>query len=239
MYIFIEHFYNKRKDNYQFVMQKNILTTIYKTLYTAYGSQSWWPGDSTFEIIVGAILTQNTNWNNVEKAIKNLKDNNCLTLEAINEQSKTELADLIKPAGYFNIKADRLQNLTKWLAQNARGDLDDFKSWSLSELREQLLGIKGIGPETADSILLYAFDQPTFVIDTYTYRILTRHGLIEPEADYHELQEYCISQLEPDIQLYNEFHALIVQVGKNHCKPKAKCQGCPLEHMPHQLEETF
>ena len=219
------------------VMIKNNINTIYKTLYKIYGPQAWWPGDSTFEIMVGAVLTQNTNWTNVEKAIVNLKKADLLSVEAINQIASEQLAEIIRPAGYYNIKAQRLKNLTFWLAQNYDGDLENLKQLSLYSLRERLLSIKGIGKETADSILLYALEKPSFVVDTYTYRILTRHQLIEPEADYDELREYCMSCIDEDLQLYNEFHALIVQVGKNHCKPKAKCQGCPLEHLPHHIEE--
>ncbi len=220
-------------------MSTNNLNTIYKRLYDCYGPQSWWPGDSTFEIMVGAILTQNTNWSNVEKAIANLKKAEKLSIDSINELSDQELAELIRPAGYFNIKASRLKNLTRWLAQNCDGDLDSLKNYPLCDMREKLLAIKGIGRETADSILLYALDMPTFVVDTYTYRILTRHMLIEPEADYEQLRDYCMSNIDSDLQTYNELHALIVQAGKNHCKPKAKCLGCPLECLPHQTEELF
>ncbi len=220
-------------------MSNNNLNLLYETLYNHYGPQYWWPGDTTFEIMVGAILTQNTNWTNVEKAIKNLIDADALSLEVINKMEHDRLAELIRPAGYFNVKTKRLKAFTEWLAQNAGEDLESLKSYSLSSLREQLLAVKGIGKETADSILLYALGMPTFVVDTYTYRVFTRHQLIEPEADYDELRDFCMWNLEEDIQLYNEFHALLVMVGKNHCKPKPKCQGCPLEHLPHEIEMDF
>ncbi len=218
-------------------MTTNNLKSIYETLYNHYGPQHWWPGNSTFEIMVGAVLTQNTNWTNVEKAINNLKNANMLSLDAfINAENET-IAELIRPAGYFNVKTKRLKNLCIWLAQMCDGDLDSLKDLPLYSIREQLLEVKGIGRETADSILLYALDMPTFVVDTYTYRILTRHMMIEPEADYDELRSYFMSSIDNNLQLFNEFHALIVQIGKNHCKPKAKCQGCPLQNLPHQLEE--
>ena len=220
-------------------MSNNSITQLYQTLYDAYGPQNWWPGDSTFEIMVGAVLTQNTNWTNVEKAIVNLKNAGVLSLEAINQLGNEQLAELIRPAGYFNVKTKRLKALTEWLAQMIGDDLEELKSFSLSSLREQLLAVKGIGKETADSILLYSLDMPTFVVDTYTYRVFTRHQLIEPEAGYDELRDYCMWNLDEDIQLYNEFHALLVTVGKNHCKPKPKCQGCPLEKLPHQTEMDF
>ena len=220
-------------------MSKNNINQIYKTLYDNYGPQNWWPGDTTFEIMVGAILTQNTNWGNVEKAIANLINAGALSLDAINGMAHEELAELIRPAGYFNVKTKRLKAFTEWLAQTAGDDLESLKSFSMSSLREQLLSVKGIGKETADSILLYALDMPTFVVDTYTYRVFTRHQLIESEADYDELRDYCMWNLEEDIQLYNEFHALLVMVGKNHCKPKPKCEGCPLQKFPHETEPNF
>ena len=220
-------------------MSKNNINAFYETLYDHYGPQHWWPGDSTFEIMVGAILTQNTNWTNVEKAIMNLTNAGALSIEAINGMEHDILAELIRPAGYFNVKTKRLKAFTKWLAQTAGDNLETLKSFSLSSLREQLLTVKGIGKETADSILLYALDMPTFVVDTYTYRIFTRHQIIEPEADYDQLQDYCMWNLKENIQIYNEFHALLVMVGKKHCKPKPKCQGCPLEKFPHETEMDF
>ena len=213
------------------------LIKIYDLLYSRYGRQYWWPGETPFEIIVGAILTQNTAWINVEKAIVNLKQRQFLAPEHLHRLSQEELAELIKPAGYFRVKAKRLKNFTNWLFEQYQGNLDLIKDINTYSLREQLLGISGIGPETADSILLYAFERPVFVIDTYTARITVRHGLIEQaDADYQQLQDLFTRNLPQDTQLYNEFHALLVRIGKEFCKPKAKCENCPLNVLPHQIE---
>lgn len=203
------------------------------------GGQGWWPGESAFEVMVGAILTQNTNWGNVEKAINNLKGAGCLTPAGLHGLSCEELAPLIKPAGYFNIKARRLMNFLDWLFESHDGDIESLEHMGTDTLREELLSVKGIGPETADSILLYALDRDIFVVDTYTARIAVRHGLIEPDADYHELQEFFQSNLPDDIKLFNEFHALIVQAGKNFCRPKPKCDQCPLNGLPHNIEPEY
>ncbi|MBN2138091.1 MAG: endonuclease III domain-containing protein [Sedimentisphaerales bacterium] len=212
------------------------LTQIYEILYDSFGPQHWWPGDTQFEIIVGAILTQNTSWANVEKAIANLKAAGCLTVHAMNNLDQAELAELIRPAGYFNIKAKRLKSFLAWLFDNCAGRLEDLEAMDTHRLRAELLGIKGIGPETADSILLYAFDRPVFVVDAYTARIAVRHGLIEPDAGYEQLQDLFQSNLIEDFRLFNEYHALIVRLGKDFCKPKPKCSDCPLRHLPHTIE---
>ncbi|MGD9126868.1 MAG: endonuclease III domain-containing protein [Planctomycetia bacterium] len=204
------------------------LQTLYDTLLAAYGPQDWWPGESPFEVMIGAVLTQNTNWKNVEKAIENLRREELLDPLSLYEVDAETLAELIRPAGYFNIKAKRLRNLLKYIVEQHDGDLDAMFACSVSTLREELLSINGIGPETADSILLYAGNLPTFVIDAYTYRVMTRHGWIEPEIDYHGLQDHFLSGLPDDVAIYNEFHALFVQVGKNHCRKTPKCDGCPL-----------
>lgn len=218
------------------MVNTNKLMQFYRSLAEHYGPQHWWPGDSPFEIAVGAILTQNTNWKNVEKAIANLKKAGMLDPQKINSLTQPQLAELIKPAGYFNIKAKRLKNFIHWLCQQYQADMTLLQRLSTESLRQELLAINGIGPETADSIVLYALEKPTFVVDTYTYRILLRHMCIEPEAQYPELKEYCQSQLPDDTKIYNELHALIVRVGKEHCKPKPKCQNCPLNNFPHCTE---
>jgi endonuclease-3 related protein len=209
---------------------------IYERLFARYGPQGWWPGDGCFEIAVGAILTQNTNWTNVEKAIGNLKRAGCLSAEKLYSLPIEQLAELIRPAGYFNLKAQRLGNFLQWLFDKHDGDIESLAELAPSVLREQLLGIKGIGPETADSICLYAFDKPVFVVDAYTGRIFGRHGFLDEGCGYQQIQELFESDLGKDAQLYNEYHALIVQLGKEHCKKKPKCRGCPLEDLPHQLE---
>jgi endonuclease-3 related protein len=215
------------------------LTEIYRLLYDAFGPQHWWPGETRFEIITGAILTQNTNWTNVEKAITNLKSADCLTPEKLHHLDPAQLAELIRPAGYYNIKAKRLKNFIDWLFDNYDGELTNLESIDTDQLRAELLAIKGVGRETADSILLYAFDRPVFVVDAYTARIVCRHGLIAHDADYEQLRGLFESSLPADTQLYNEYHALLVRVGKEFCKPKAKCLDCPLEKLPHTLDTEY
>ncbi len=212
------------------------LTEIYKLLFDRFGPQHWWPGETQFEIITGAILTQNTNWANVEKAIANLKSADLLTPEKLYHLDVSKLAELIRSAGYYNIKAKRLKNFINWLFQNYDGQLINLENLNTDQLRTELLAVKGIGRETADSILLYAFDREIFVIDAYTARVAVRHGLIEPQADYEQLRELFQSNLPRDSQLFNEYHALFVKVGKEFCKPKARCPGCPLEKLPHTLD---
>ncbi len=205
---------------------------IYGLLYDRYGPQHWWPGDSRIEIIVGAILTQNTNWGNVEKAIANLKSAGCLTVQRLGEVDIATLSELIRPAGYYNIKARRLKNFMEWLNHQSRaGSLDAVEGTVTELLREQLLTVKGIGPETADSILLYAFERYVFVVDTYTCRVLGRHGLLDHDNDYEQIRDIFESNLRRDVGLFNEYHALLVRLGKEHCRPKAKCRDCPLESL--------
>ncbi|MCI0498119.1 MAG: endonuclease III domain-containing protein [Planctomycetales bacterium] len=217
-------------------MGRPSLVDIYNRLYDRYGPQHWWPGETPFEIIVGAILTQNTAWSNVEKAIGNLNKADRLTPEKLHRLSVEQLAGYIRPAGYFNIKADRLKHFLDWLFEKHGGSLEHLKALSPLTLREQLLAIKGIGPETADSICLYAFSKPIFVVDAYTARIFGRHGMVEPGSGYEQVQDLFHGGLDKDIALYNEYHALIVRAGKEHCKPKPRCSGCPLEDLPHQIE---
>jgi len=215
------------------------LNEIYQLLFERFGPQHWWPGDTQFEIIIGAILTQNTNWTNVEKAIDNLKAADCLSPEKLYQLDISRLAELIRPAGYFNIKAKRLKSFLNWLFENYDGRLSNLESLDTDRLRVELLTIKGVGCETADSILLYAFDRPIFVVDAYTARVAVRHSLIEPGADYEQLRELFQSNLPEDVQLFNEYHALLVKVGKEFCRPKARCPGCPLERLPHTVEIEY
>lgn len=209
---------------------------IYEHLFNAFGPQHWWPGETRFEIIVGAILTQNTSWANVAKAIANLKGAGCLEPERLHALDAAELEPLIRPAGYFRLKAKRLRNFTQWLSDDYGGSLDALDDVETRRLREELLGISGVGPETADSILLYALDRPVFVVDTYTARVAVRHQLIELDVDYEQLQYLFESSFEPDVPFFNEFHALLVHVGKDYCKPKPKCAACPLNALPHTVE---
>jgi endonuclease-3 related protein len=221
------------------IMSYEDLTEIYKLLCDAFGPQHWWPGETQFEIIAGAILTQNTNWTNVEKAISNLKSADLLDPGKINQLDASQLAELIRPAGYFNIKAKRLKNFLDWLFENYDGELSNLESIDTERLRTELLSIKGVGLETADSILLYAFDRPIFVVDAYTARIVCRHELIGPDADYEQLRELFESNLPQDVRLFNEYHALLVRIGKEFCRPKARCAKCPLEKLPHTLDIEY
>lgn len=212
-------------------MPSNLLQ-VYERLLGAFGPQHWWPGESPFEIMVGAVLVQNTAWRNVERAIDNLREAAVMDPRALYALPPEELAELIRPAGYYQVKAKRLRNLLKFVVEEFDGSLDAMFRTNLAALREQLLSIHGIGPETADAILLYALGLPTFVVDTYTHRILARHGWIGYDADYHEIKDHCESALPADAQLYNEYHALLVRVGKDYCKRTApKCESCPLVEM--------
>jgi endonuclease-3 related protein len=215
------------------------LTEIYQLLFDHFGPQNWWPGETQFEIITGAILTQNTNWANVEKAIANLKSAHLLNPEKLYHLNVSQLAELIRPAGYYNIKAKRLKSFVIWLFQNYDGQLENLKKLDTDKLRAELLAIKGIGCETADSILLYAFGRPIFVVDAYTTRVAIRHRLIEPDADYEQLRELFQSNLPQDSQLFNEYHALLVRLGKEFCRPNAQCRRCPLEKLPHSLDIEY
>ncbi|MDD5064013.1 MAG: endonuclease III domain-containing protein [Phycisphaerae bacterium] len=215
------------------------LTEIYQLLLDRFGPQRWWPGETAFEIITGAILTQNTNWANVEKAIANLKSANLLTAEKLYHLDVSKLAELIRPAGYYNIKAKRLKNFLTWLFQNYDGRLENLENLDTGRLRAELLAVKGIGPETADSILLYAFGRLSFVVDAYTARVAVRHGLIEPDADYEQLRDLFQSNLPQEPQLFNEYHALLVRIGKEFCRPSAKCPRCPLEKLSHNPGDEY
>lgn len=204
------------------------LKEMFDLMLIHFGHQYWWPAETELEMMVGAVLTQNTNWKNVEKAIENLKRQRLLSINALNSLSITELAKLIRPAGYFNVKARRLKNLINFILDRYDGDLSLLLKDSTDSLREGLLSVKGVGPETADSILLYAAHRPAFVIDTYTHRILNRHGIIGQDATYYELQQLFMDHLPENPAFFNEFHALIVQTGKKYCRRNPLCNQCPL-----------
>jgi len=206
-----------------------ILADIYRRLHDAYGPQHWWPADSALEVIVGAILTQNTTWHAVEKAIARIKGRRLLSITALHQTPIDKLAHLIRPAGYFRLKARRLKNLIDLLVGDYSGDLERMGGLPARELRDKLLAVNGIGPETADCILLYAFGRPVFVVDAYTLRVMSRHRLVPPKARYGELQGLFMRHLPPDAAVFNEYHALLVQVGKRHCRRTPSCPGCPLE----------
>ena len=205
------------------------LLKIYQKMFEALGPRQWWPGETPFEVVIGAILTQNTNWSNVEKAIKNLKTAGKLSPEGIYGLSITELAKLIKPSGFFNVKAKRVKAFINWLFSKYEGNLSKMFAQDLQALRGELLSVKGIGPETADSILLYAGNMPTFVVDAYTHRIFSRHELIPEESTYDEMKSFFEENLPEDVQLFNEYHALLVNIGKTFCKTKKVCEPCPLK----------
>lgn len=210
-----------------------LLYELYERLYEAHGPQGWWPGDTPFEVAVGAILTQNTNWNNVARAITALKEEERLTPQALNDLPEAELARLIRPAGYYNIKARRLKNFLDFLAHYGNS-MEVMAGDTLENLRPALLTVKGIGPETADSILLYALAKPTFVVDAYTFRALSRHGFISEAYAYEELQQLFMEHLPTEVPLFQEYHALLVRLGKAWCRPKPQCEACPVQGWPEE-----
>ncbi len=202
---------------------------IYQLLFDHYGPQNWWPGETALEMIVGAVLTQNTNWENVKKAIENLKNAGVLSLDVLDSLPPEDLAYYIRPSGYYNLKAKRLKNLLRMIIERYDGKLEGLLADELEEGRRKLLSVSGVGPETADSILLYACNQPIFVVDAYTHRIFSRHNLIDEETDYHSIQETFMAAIPAEVQLFNEYHALIVKLGKEFCKKtNPRCEACPL-----------
>ncbi|MFH1406788.1 MAG: endonuclease III domain-containing protein [Candidatus Omnitrophota bacterium] len=208
---------------------KKILEQIYGRLSKRFGPQHWWPAGTPFEVIIGAILTQNTAWANVEKAIANLKKENALSAKKLYEMNIKRLAKLIKPSGFYNLKAKRLKHFLNFLFAEYNGNLKKMFSQKPKELREQLLLVKGVGPETADSILLYAAKKPVFVVDAYTKRILSRHKLIKQDAAYNDMQRLFMENLPANVRIYNEYHALLVRLGKELCRrTKPRCNKCPL-----------
>jgi len=213
------------------------LRKFYRALFKQFGPQHWWPGETPFEIVIGAILTQNTAWTNVEKAIHNLKRAGALSVEGMEALPEKRLAALIRPSGYYNQKAKKLKAFLRRLREHHGGSLDRMFRLPTEQLRQELLEIHGIGEETADSILLYGGAHPIFVVDAYTRRILLRHGLVAPGASYHDIQQIFHASVVSNAPVYNEFHALLVEAGKRHCwKARPQCAGCPLERFPHSVE---
>ena len=204
------------------------LDYTYQILDDHFGNLHWWPGDSPLEVIVGAILTQNTAWKNVETAIAALRRHALLSVTALMDIPERELAGMIRPSGYYNVKSRRLKAFLAFLRDEFRGSLDVMFSEDVPMLRQKLLGIKGIGAETADSILLYAGGKPVFVVDAYTRRILSRHGIVATRSSYGEIQRLFMDRLPADAALFNQYHALIVYTGKNYCRKQPRCQECPL-----------
>jgi endonuclease III related protein len=206
----------------------SLLMEIFDKLLKAFGPRHWWPGESPFEVMVGAILTQNTSWKNVEKAIQRLKARKVLTPDGIHRLKTSDLASLIRSSGFYRIKADRLKSFVDFLFEEFEGKIERMKKERFEGLRKRLLEVKGIGQETADSILLYALQKPVFVVDAYTRRVLSRHGMISNRASYEEVQKLFTRHLSPDEKLFNEYHALLVHVAKSACKKIPKCDICPL-----------
>lgn len=209
---------------------KQKLLKIYKLLHKRFGPQHWWPGATPFEVIIGAILTQSANWANVELAIGNLKKDKSLSPKALYKIKTSKLQKLIRPSGYFRAKAKKVKEFVKYLVENYNGSLKRMFAKSIPELRQELLAIHGIGPETADSIICYAALKPTFVVDAYTKRIGNRVGLFKLE-NYYDIKDYFERNLPKRYQLLNEYHALIVALGKYHCKPKPNCLCCPVSRL--------
>ncbi len=201
---------------------------IHDHLYAAFGPQHWWPAETPFEVAVGAVLTQNTAWRNVERTIAALKARDWLTPQALAQVETERLAQAIRPTGYFNVKAHRLQALCNFLLESTGGQLEALAREATASLRARLLAVPGIGQETADSILLYALGHPIFVVDAYTRRIFERLALIEPGRSYSAIQTAFETALPRDRALFNEYHALIVALGKDYCRPRPRCGQCPI-----------
>lgn len=203
---------------------------MYKNLFARWGEQHWWPAETRLEMMLGAVLTQNTAWSNVEKAISNLRKNRALSFQALEKTPQEQIAEWIRPAGYFNQKAGYIQEMLTQIRKKFDGSLNRLFALDTPELRRELLSWKGIGPETADSILLYAGKRPVFVVDAYTRRVCLRHGWIDEKATYDEIARMFTDHLPADVQLFNEYHALIVRLCKEHCTARRQqCGGCPLE----------
>jgi len=206
------------------------LLKIFNILLTTFNKRHWWPGETPLEVVVGAVLTQNTSWKNVVKAIDNMKNEGILNVRDLYSISEERLSEIIRPSGFFNIKSKRLKNIIKVIYDKYDSNIENMMNNDLTTLRSMLLEINGIGPETADSILLYALNKPVFVVDSYTKRFLKNHKLYSGEDGYADIQKFFMNNLPSDTYLFNEFHALIVYLCQVNCKKKPECAGCPLEH---------
>jgi endonuclease III related protein len=204
------------------------LTRIFDRLFQAFGPQHWWPAESPFEVIVGAILTQNTAWKNVEKSIGKLREHGLLSLEGLHRITQEELAAIIRSSGYYNQKSKKLKAFCHHLRSHWAGEIERLLAQDMEPLRDELLGLHGIGPETADSIVLYAAQKSSFVVDVYTHRVFSRHGWVEETMGYDDLRAYFMDALDPDVALFQEYHALLVRVGHLHCRRRPVCSACPL-----------
>jgi endonuclease-3 related protein len=212
----------------RYKLQERLLN-IFHDLLNAFGKRHWWPGETKLEVIIGAVLTQNTSWKNVEKAIHNLKCHKALDVSVLYKMNIATLARIIRPSGFYNIKSKRLKNIVNVLYENYNGNISKLNNINMFRMREILLNIDGIGRETADSIILYALDKPIFVIDAYTKRFLKNHRLFNGQNDYDTMQKFFMRNIPQDVYLFNEFHALIVYLCQNYCKKTPLCEGCPLE----------
>ncbi|NLI83564.1 MAG: endonuclease III domain-containing protein [Deltaproteobacteria bacterium] len=210
----------------------DLLHDIFHRLYETFGPQHWWPADSPFEVVIGAILTQNTAWKNVRQAIGKLRERDLLQLDHLDAVPQEELATLIRASGYYNQKARKLKAFCSHVKHFWQSDLAAFLAQEAESLREELLGIFGIGQETADSIVLYAAHKPCFVVDAYTHRIFSRHGWVPEEITYQEMRSYFEEALERDVALFKEYHALLVRTGHLYCRKKPLCDSCPLGDYP-------
>lgn len=217
-------------------MQTHPVHHMYTRLFAAYGPQRWWPAESPFEVVLGAVLTQNTRWENVRMALDNVRAAGALSPDVLACLDDTEMQAVIRPAGFFRQKSATLQRILRVLVDEYCGEVDTFLAGETAAVRERLLDIKGIGPETADSILLYAGNHPIFVIDAYTRRICSRMGVCRPDAGYAELQHMFMQVLPDDVQMFNEYHALLVELAKRCCTKKSPaCDICPLMDMCKRL----
>jgi endonuclease-3 related protein len=207
------------------------LLTIYDALLKHFGHRGWWPADDPFEVVIGAILTQNVTWRNAKKAVDNMRDADLLDPEKLYAAPVEKIAPLIRPSRFYNMKAVKIKNFMRFFKDEYDLDLDAMAREDTGVLREKLLDVKGLGKETVDSILLYACYKPAFVVDAYTKRIFARYGLIEPDADYDEIQAFFTGNLPEDIPLYNDFHAQIVHLGNAVCKTVPNCAGCPIREL--------
>lgn len=212
-----------------FGRQQRLLLDIYTRLFCTFGTRRWWPADSAEEVIIGAILTQNTTWKNVEQAVTALKIHRKLSFKALQGTDAQVLAELIRPARYLNQKAKALKVFADYFGKQYGYSIQKMRKKTAETLRTELLGLCRIGPETADSILLYALEKPVFVIDIYTKRIFSRHGFLHMKDSYDIYQRFFMSNLSADVQLYNEYHAQLVYVGNQFCKPNPRCAECPLK----------
>ncbi len=210
-------------------MNRSEILEIYQRLYQNFGPQHWWPARTRFEVMVGAILTQNTNWGNVERSISKLRAANALTPERIARMPLRRLKVLIHSSGFYNQKAAKLKAFSRFLFDRYGGSVAKMRGKETAKLREELLALNGIGPETADSILLYALDKPIFVIDAYTRRVFSRHGFLSERHGYDQWQRLFMDNLPREAAVYNEYHALIVHLAKSRCRRRPDCRGCPLE----------